>query len=184
MRPAREPLKVSGSTMTFHSAAEAATEDVKARERIANSDVLLIPVRPGLDYEDAVFAADTRGFLKHLERNGAELRIELATDEEAPPELVLHGDLVQLGTILVTLVAAPIIVNLASNYIWERIKRGSKDPDKSQVRCELHIAKPDGSTLMLQYDGPAKDFETLMRAELPLPEAQPKAFPDDRAERS
>jgi hypothetical protein len=87
----------------------------------------------------------------------------VATETDEIALVVLHGELLDLGVILATTVAAPLLVRILGDYISNRL-RDARERRDSTVRCRLLLEKRDGSCSALDYDGPADTFEELMRA--------------------
>ena len=85
------------------------------------------------------------------------MKIDIATKDEDYVELAQHSDLVNLPTIIVTVVILPIIIGLITNYIYDRLKL-----DNSIVNCEIIITDEVGNGKLIKYNGPAKEYEETM----------------------
>jgi len=101
--------------------------------------------------------------LKFLEAQAtASLHVGIAIENEQFHEILLHGRLLTLGKVVLTLAVVPLAINLFSNYVQQQIdKSGQKT-----VRLELIVTRPDGAAMSVKYDGPAEEFETTVRSAL------------------
>lgn len=165
----RQPLNVVESSATFSDVAHSVTNNPAFRERLASVDVLILPFKDIPDHTEPVFPATTRDLYRFLAECGqGKLDVEVAVEAEELEELVLHGDLLVLGVLLVKAAVAPLALGLLTNFIYDRIKRKSGDPDNTTVRCELIVEDACGSR-SLRYDGPASSFEKLLGQDLGRP---------------
>lgn len=169
MRNKHEPLMAGSTTKTFAEVAETTSADPVFRKRLASADALILPLQDIPDYEGPVFPAVTRELYEFLRTAaGGQLDVEVATEDEEIEELVLHGDLIVLGIFLVKAVAANITLGLLTNFIYDKIKKKSGDPESTTVRCEM-VVEEDGVSRSLKYDGPASTFEKLLGSGLGYP---------------
>jgi hypothetical protein len=166
-------LKVRVSDLAISAIANRLNGD-EIGERIRQADFIIVPVRPNPDYHNEVVAKDTRDMLRYLDSVDHGMKVEVASDDESPPELLLHSDFIQIGTIVVKEMAAPLAIGILVNYISSRIESRSKESSSSRVQCDLHVSTADGTSKCLHYNGPASTFERLMQQGLstePLPPA-------------
>jgi hypothetical protein len=172
IRNKHEPLMVGSTTTTFAEVAETTSANPGFRERLASADALILPLQDILDYEGPVFPAVTRELYEFLRTaaNG-QVDVEVATEDDEIEELVLHGDLIVLGILLVKAAAANITFGLLTNFLYDRIKKKSGDAESTTVRCEL-VIEEDGVSRSLKYDGPASTFEKLLGAGLGYPKLE------------
>ena len=160
------PLSVRPSELTFESVAQKTSQNPEIQARLRAADIILVPFRPSADYPHEVFPSGVRELLLSLERAGGGIHVEVATEEEAPPELVLHGDILELGKMILISGVAPVVLGVLSNYIWSKLQKGSRDRVSSKVRCELIIMERNGGARSLRYDGHATTFEQMIRSNL------------------
>jgi len=92
--------------------------------------------------------------------------VDIAIEDDDFKELALHFELLSVVGVVTTLVLAPVVVNIISDYINRRLNR---DIDEGKVRFQLTVAaKGKGHEQFAQvtYDGPAKEFQASMTAAL------------------
>jgi hypothetical protein len=155
-------LSTSNSDVTFSGAATRTTSDPELRGRFEAADILLLPIEHELDYESPVFPTLTRDLYAFLINSKEQVHVEVATENDELQELVLYGDLIVLGLILIRDTAFTVALGLLTNFIYDMVKRKRGEPDSTTVRCEL-VIQENGQSRSLRYDGPASTFEKLLR---------------------
>ncbi|HIC8798396.1 hypothetical protein [Aeromonas veronii] len=83
--------------------------------------------------------------------------IAIACDEDQYQEIALCSKLHRLGIYIISFIAAPIFVNVISNYISGQLKASHDD----QVEINIIIESKDGNTQRIEYLGSAEKFITL-----------------------
>jgi hypothetical protein len=165
----KNPLIETESATRIADVANEVTDDPEFQARLASVNVLILPFKGLPNHEQPVFPAVTRDLFQYLTEHGKDkLDVEVATEDEEIEELVLHGDLIVLGILLVQQAIAPVALGLLTNYLYDKIKRKAGDPDNTTVRCEL-IVEDENSSRSLKYDGPASGFEKLIGAGVTRP---------------
>lgn len=158
----KTPLDIS-TTATSRVEVLAGITDPDVRSRLAHAEIILLP-RVAEPPTGPAFASNTREVFRFLRANlPNSSSVEVATETDEIALVVLHGELLDLGVILASTVAAPLLVRILGDYISNRL-RDSRERRDSAVRCRMLIEKRDGSCSALDYDGPADTFEELMRA--------------------
>ena len=89
-------------------------------------------------------------------------KVEVATETDEIGFIVLHGEIFDLGVLLVTHIGAPLLLSMLANYLSDAL-RNPRGRRESTVRCRVLIEEPDGRCSALDYDGPADTFEELIR---------------------
>jgi len=137
----------------------------KRRDKIISSQVLVLPNNFSSidDLDNEPFNEEAIHLHKILREN--EIRSELLEDEKHRPVLELRGFEVILPPILL-LVNDPIVqafvINILSNYIYDKIKNLSKK-EKKQTPIKLEVVKTNskGNLFSIKYKGSAEDFEKI-----------------------
>jgi glycosyltransferase involved in cell wall biosynthesis len=170
-----EPISLSDSDLDRESVAAQFVNNRDLQERIRDADILLLPFVAPLGETRKVFTNEVRDLFRFLNSKATSLKVEVATDSDSPPELVQHGVLIDVGVLLVTQLALPIVAALLGNYIWKRLEDRSADPDNSRVRCRIHVITASGTGRLIEFDGPASAFGKLVEMSDRLDvEARPK----------
>ncbi|MNY04622.1 hypothetical protein D3C86_1373090 [compost metagenome] len=124
------------------------------REQITRADVLLVP-DPDFRGLGPAFAPDTGSIYSFLKKTDPNLPVVIASDPYDYREYVLHSVLLDIGIFIVSSIAAPVLVNLVSEYLKGARSSGS-DPE---VRFNLKVDQADGSSIHISYAGPASSFD-------------------------
>jgi hypothetical protein len=134
---------------------------------IARSDIVLVPEEGFGEYVVPLFPEGTDELFQFLRTNvPSGMNVELAAEDADYKELALHEDTVNIASVLVTLLAAPVAVGLIVEYLKNRL--GSR-LGKTEVRASMILDQSDGpnsKTLRMRYEGPADAFERTMRKAL------------------
>ncbi len=127
-------------------------------EALAIAEVLLVPQESDRDGLKFYFYQDASALYEFLKEGlGGQVRVELFATDEEYIEVALHSHVHRIGTILVTFVAAPLAINLLSNYVYDVLKAKPEDVVEASVVVEDHECK----AFKVTYKGEAKGFATL-----------------------
>jgi hypothetical protein len=135
----------------------------KLKNEIRKSEILLVPQIGfrGLDYP--VFPVKTEELFTYLrgKHDGGE-KVEICVENENYKEVALHCDLIVIGSFIVTSVAVPILVNLLSSYIKEKLdKRGSESVIKVSLTIEN---KKKRLSKKITYEGKPDNFNETIQS--------------------
>jgi predicted DNA binding CopG/RHH family protein len=145
----------------YWSSAESLSRETQLA--VQKSDIVLVPEEGFGDYVGPLFPKGTDDLFQFLRANAPSgMNVELAAEDADYKELSLHGDIVSIATVLVTLLVAPVAVGLIVEYLKNRL--GSR-LGKTEVRASMILDQGDGpnsKTLIMRYEGPANAFEKTM----------------------
>jgi predicted DNA binding CopG/RHH family protein len=135
----------------------------ETRTAIGKSDIVLVPAEGYGDYAGPVFPVGTNELFQFLRSNvPSRMSVELATEDVNYAELALHGDVLYVANILVTVLGAPVATELIVEYLRKHL--GSR-LDDTEVRASMILDRsngPDSKTIRISYEGPARAFEKTM----------------------
>lgn len=159
-----EVISVMESTITLDSARRSPWLDPELRDRLNRADLILLPWPGFRDWSKPVFPEQTEELYRFL-RDGApdSVTVELALRDEDYVEVSLRHEFITLPEVVVTLIAAPVAVNLISDWLREFLR---KRHDAAEVKFKMSIDMSDGSARSIEYEGPVKTFENLMQSQL------------------
>jgi len=130
------------------------------RQDLKNSNILIVPIEGFRVKDILVFPDQTEGLFTFIRnRLPSDFKINVCIEERDYKELILHADLLILGTFVVTLIVAPILVNILSEYLKEKILKTNK---KRGVKVSLTIVDEKGRSKNLTYEGDAENFGRIM----------------------
>ena len=133
----------------------------EVRRSVDNASVIVYPMVGFRDTGHTVFPVGTDDVFAFLrEHLPADIPVEACINDEDYVELSMHADLKRLGIIIVSVVVAPLLLNLLGNYIYDKMKE--QPSGKMDVSFSI-IITDDGKNLKkrFNYEGPAKDFEII-----------------------
>jgi hypothetical protein len=141
---------------TFDSIINSYSEYPDIQNRISSSNALIIPSSK-FNNQDTCFPQGTIDFYQYLQHNSpAELKVGIAVIDDEYLEHADYSETIVLATIIVQSIYLPVIINLISNYIYDKYL--SK---KNEVVSEILITKKD-YTIDYKYSGPAETYEKVM----------------------
>ncbi len=143
------------------------TEDTRAK--LQKAEAILIPREGFRDQEIPVFPVRTEEMFQFVrDELAGKLNVDIAIEDSEYKELALHSALLIIGGFVVTALAAPLVVNVVSEYLNRRLFNApGSDPDKTVVRFELTIEDRVGDAtrrMQVKYDGPASQFQNTMQS--------------------
>ena len=130
------------------------------RNSLMASDVIVTPL---LEFREGVpvsFHQGTLSFLDYLQvglRNN-KLIAEICAPDDEYYEIALHGKSHRLSNIIVTVVVAPLVVNLMANYIYDEL---NAKPDDN-INVSITLEHTGCKTYDIEYDGKAVDFSIVI----------------------
>ncbi|MEA5097740.1 MAG: hypothetical protein VB032_04310 [Burkholderiaceae bacterium] len=126
----------------------------KTQHKLVTSNIIAVPSSyPGDEY---YFAQDTIDFLKYCNSVDPTYFFDLLADNDIKV-LTLHSFDIFLPVIwIASSILLPLMVNLASSYIWEKLK--GREHEDAQVEFTLIIIDDDKKK-RLYYNGDAKTFK-------------------------
>jgi len=132
---------------------------------ILQSTIVLVPQEGFRDHNGPVFPVGTDGLFNYLreKQTSTGLTVELAVEDAQYVEIALHSDIVRIATAIVSLLLAPLVVNLLGDYIRDRL--GGR-ANKAEVHSSLIVEQTDGlhrTSISINYEGPAANFESSMK---------------------
>lgn len=132
------------------------------RHELRQANVLLVPKKGYFTEPDILnFPENTEEFFRYLKTSSKdEVKVDICIDDDDFTTLIQHADIVTLASIVMTVVVAPICINIISDFILQSIRRNK---DEARVRSEVTIYDPgSGKSYNYHYDGPASTYRKVM----------------------
>jgi len=123
-------------------------------EIIKEKSLIILPSHGTVDE----FYAGSLDTLDYLNDNDVDAEI-YSTDEDYK-ELSLHGADIWLGTFFVSSIILPILTNLISSYIYDKLKAQKEDG----ISLKLIIERESGSTVSISFDGKVEKLDKVFTA--------------------
>ena len=163
-----------------------------SRTAVLGADAVIVPWERYRGHTGPIFPVDASELFQYLKGNvPTGTVVEMAVNSDFK-ELALHADVVNLATILVKYVAAPLLLRLVGEFLKRKL--GSRFGN-THVRVSIIVDQSEGDrhkSVQISYDGPATTFEASMKDALsqlrgsnpsagsPLPDPSDSSAPDDR----
>lgn len=158
-------LTSEDSDITADSVAAEVTASASFREQLSQADVILLPYQEGEAGEEEVFVGGLRDLYHFIQSRNPTLRVEVATESDAPAELILHADWLDVGRLLIQYAALPLSIGTLANYVYHKLGADSRRQREVRVRCEIIVQRADAASIVFKYDGPAEHLvETVIEA--------------------
>jgi len=160
-------IVVENISDTIESWAKRSYIESELRERILNSNVLLVPGEGYVDSDALFFPEGTEQLVEFLRENSPpDVPLEICVEDKDYKELSRYADVVFLASFIVYKIAAPIVVSLVAGYLKERL--GSKEKG-TIAKWSLTVEdKETGQSTQLSYEGPAEKLKEQMQEALEL----------------
>jgi len=123
-------------------------------EIIKEKSLIILPSHGTVDE----FYAGSLDTLDYLNDNN--VNTEIYSTDENYKELSLHGADFWLGTFFVSSIVLPILTNLMSSYIYDKLKAQKDDG----VSLKLIIERKSGSTVSISFDGKVEKLDKVFTA--------------------
>ncbi len=128
------------------------------KSSVKKADVLMTPLENFREGVELTFYHGTLNLYNYLEEKlPSNVSLEICIEDTDYSEIALHSKQFRLGKILVTLTALPFVIKLLSTYVYDELKADEND----NVSISLAIEMDDCKTYSVEYDGSAKDFDSL-----------------------
>lgn len=133
------------------------------RSAVERATIIVLP-DPGFgEYEGPVFPQGTVDFLHFLrERAPTDVSVALAGEDADYKEVLLHGDIVRLATIIVAYAAVPIATSLIAAYLKDWL--GSRF-NRAEARTSIVVHRKEAGveqSVRISYAGPASNAEQAL----------------------
>jgi len=159
-------FKITNSEISKESLLKISDFNKETKEKIMNSDILILPNLGFRDNESRCFPAGTSDFLKLAKQELKEYNINLCENAGDEKSLTLHSGEIWIPILMISIdplkdVVLPTLINFVSNYVFYKFTSDAKK-DKIEVHMKI-IVEDDKSkkTKELSYDGPVSGLKDL-----------------------
>ncbi len=157
----RNPLfEITDSDVSLKSIQDKDYYPEDLSKEIQNSGILLIPTESWKDYQGPLFPAHTTSFFRFLQENVLACKTSICITKESYRELELHGEFLNLASILVQDYFFQEIIKMIVSFTVEYTFRRRKSVN---LHVDIHVEK-HGETKKISYNGPTEDFEKTMKS--------------------
>ena len=123
------------------------------KEKMNNNDMIVLPYKYG-DGE-YYYAQETINFLKYSRQTNQKLTIDILPDGDIKVRSLHSSDIWMPFLWIGSSIVLPLLVNLVSNYIWDKIR--GREQENSNIHVTIMVQQGQNSK-ELQYNGDVKNF--------------------------
>lgn len=134
----------------------------QTKEKLNTTDILVVPIR----YDDGeyYFAQETISFLKYCRKTDPEHSADVLSDGDIKLRSLHSFDIWMPVIWIGSSIVLPLVINLVSNYIWEKMRGREQEDAKVNITIMVQQGK---NTKELHYNGDAKTFcETFEKIDI------------------
>lgn len=147
----KQYFEIEQSELTFGLLSEQKPEIVQG-----GVGILILPSSP----QHEAFYSGTIELFEYMRENSSDGTVEIFSTDEEYKELAQHSADFWIGTFFVGSIFVPLLVNLLSSYIFEKLK--AKDGDTLSVN--VIVEKSKGKSVSINFRGDAKDFPAVIES--------------------
>jgi hypothetical protein len=127
-------------------------------DQLVAADALIVPEKDFREGVPFVFHQDTTILYKYLaEQLQGQIDIEICVSDDEYVEISLHSATFRISKIVMSYVAAPLIVGLLTNYLYDVLKAKPTDTVEVSLVVENHQCRG----FRFDFKGEARDFHLL-----------------------
>ncbi|WP_061215360.1 hypothetical protein [Syntrophomonas wolfei] len=134
----------------------------QTKEKLNTTDILAVPIR----YDDGeyYYAQETISFLKYCRQTDPEHSADVLSDGDIKLRSLHSFDIWMPVIWIGSSIVLPLVINLVSNYIWEKMRGREQEDAKVNITIMVQQGK---NTKELHYNGDARTFsETFEKIDI------------------
>ena len=158
-----DTIDVSDSAATFEEIYKKPYIPKEYEQDIRNADILFLPQEKFRDRDVNSFPECTREFYSYFsdQIKGEVFNVEICASDEDFQRLELHDEVINIPLILLTSTALPIVVNLISSFLYDKLKNRNKSDADANIEL---IVEKKGKSKTIHYKGSISGFERAMKS--------------------
>lgn len=162
-------MKITDSDITIDNLLSIEDFNHQTKDKIQNSDILLLPLLEFGDKKERVFYPETSSFYKLAVADLSDYTINICENQEEEKTLTLHSEEIWLPIILISIdplkdVILPMVISFIYDYLIYRFPKES-NKDIAHVQIIIHDKKRKLSK-KLKYDGPVSGINELKKIDV------------------
>jgi len=124
------------------------------------ADVVILPATGHCGYSEYYLTEYTIDLYDYLKEK--DVNVEVLLDDDNYHELELHADLLTISTMIVAYAVWPLVLNLISSYLYDKIRRERR----TELNIDIKIMVKDsvGEERSIHYKGPADKYNETMQS--------------------
>ena len=185
-------LKITDATENFKTWLEKSYIDIKLKNELSNASILIVPFENLRDSIGPVFPTGTDYLLQYFQKRlPQEISIDICISDSDYQTFEFNNHYRRIGKFVIKSVAIPIFVGIISSYIYDKyIKSDESEPqiqvidnssntttinhietltekqylEPTHIDFSVTVDSIDGTSKTIEYEGPATEIETVLKA--------------------
>jgi hypothetical protein len=185
-------LKITDATENFRTWLEKSYIDIELKNELSNVSILIVPFENLRDSIGPVFPTGTDYLLQYFQKHlPQEISIDICISDSDYQTFEFNNHYRRIGKFVIKSVAIPIFVGIISSYIYDKyIKSDESEPqiqvidnssntttinhigiltdkqylEPTHIDLSVTVESIDGTSKTIEYEGPATEFETVLKA--------------------
>ena len=185
-------LKITDATENFRTWLEKSYIDIELKNELSNASILIVPFENLRDSIGPVFPTGTDYLLQYFQKRlPQEISIDICISDSDYQTFEFNNHYRRIGKFVIKSVAIPIFVGIISSYIYDKyIKSDESEPqiqvidnssntttinhietltekqylEPTHIDFSVTVDSIDGTSKTIEYEGPATEIETVLKA--------------------
>lgn len=185
-------LKITDATENFRTWLEKSYIDIELKNELSNASILIVPFENLRDSIGPVFPTGTDYLLQYFQKRlPQEISIDICISDSDYQTFEFNNHYRRIGKFVIKSVAIPIFVGIISSYIYDKyIKSDESEPqiqvidnsfntttinhigtltdkqylEPTHIDLSVTVESIDGTSKTIEYEGPATEIETVLKA--------------------
>ncbi|MBU2540923.1 MAG: hypothetical protein KJ593_03375 [Candidatus Omnitrophica bacterium] len=152
-------FKVSDSSENFDTWINREYIPAESRTLLRNANILFVPHENFHEQKVPVFPHKTEEVFHFLRRHAPKgINVDICIADDDYKEVVLHSALIIFGSIVVSAIALPVLKDLLSEYLKQKLFNKSN----SNIKVSLTVVNTSGKGKQFDYEGPIENFDKVV----------------------
>ena len=185
-------LKITDATENFRTWLEKSYIDIELKNELSNTSILIVPFENLRDSIGPVFPTGTDYLLQYFQKRlPQEISIDICISDSDYQTFEFNNHYRRIGKFVIKSVAIPVFVSIISSYIYDKyIKSDESKPliqvidnssnttiinhigtltekqylEPTHIDFSVTVDSIDGTSKTIEYEGPATEIETVLKA--------------------
>lgn len=156
-------LIISDSDLIFDEVYNKEYTPEEYLEEIKKANVLFIPDENIRDVKKYLFSEYTSELLEAFRDAESEnMKVDICIADDNYNRLELHADVINITTMIVELVVLPIVINVVSAFLYDRVNKANKAPKDLNANVNI-IVENNKRSKKISYSGSIENFDKAMK---------------------
>ena len=154
----KDSLEIQNAKISFEDYFETNSISIDTQNKLNTTDILIVPQK--YDEKEYYFSQESISFIKFCREQTQDFSIDLLADGDICTRSLHSFDILMPVIFVATEIIWPIVLNLVSSFIYDKLKGREKEDAKVDV---TFMVKRDGEDKVIHYSGDAKTFKKAFK---------------------